>query len=111
MKVSPPQDLGTALREGELPAGSFVGRSIQMENLDAPPALRLECAEAANTLEPVRVRAGERRRAAKLDVLGEASLCASFDPGAAGTTGCTLQAAVDTESAGSRDRARSAADQ
>jgi hypothetical protein len=100
VKVSPPDDLGTALREGELPAGSFVGMSIQVENADGPAALRLDCAEAAKTLESLRVRVGERRRSAKLDAVGDNALFASVDPGAVGTTGCTLQAAVDTESSG-----------
>jgi len=103
LKLSLPEDPGAALREGELPAGSFVGISIQAENLDAQPALRLECAEAARMLQPIRVRAGERRPAARLDAVGDGSLFASFDPGAVGTSGCTLEAIVDSESAGASD--------
>jgi len=102
-KLSPPEGLGAALREGELPAGSFVGVSLQAENLDAQPAVRLECAEAGRMLQPIRVRAGERRAAAKLDAVSDGSLFASFDPGAVGASGCTLQAIVDTESAGASD--------
>ena len=103
VKVSPPEDLGTSLRDGELPAGSFVGLSIQVENIDGPPALRLECAEPAKTLEALRVRAGEKRPAAKLDVVADGALFASVDAGAAGAPGCTLQAAVDTEEAGASE--------
>jgi hypothetical protein len=103
VKLSPPDDLGTALREGEVPAGSFVGMSVQVENVDSPPALRLDCVEAAKTLEAQRVRAGERRRAAKLDSINETSLFASFDPGAVGAGGCSLQAAVETDTAGASE--------
>jgi hypothetical protein len=103
VKISPPQELATWLREGEVPAGSFVGMSIQVENADSQPALRLDCAESARVLEAVRVRSGERRAAAKLDYLGEGLLFASADPGVVGTPGCTLQVALDTESAGASD--------
>ena len=103
VKTAPPGELSAWLRPGEVPAGSFVGLSIQVENADAQPALRLDCAESARTLEAVRVRAGEKRASAKLDYLGEGLLFASADPGAVGTPGCTLQASVDTESAGSSD--------
>jgi hypothetical protein len=100
VKVAPPDDLWTALREGELPAGSYVGMSIQVENGEGPAALRLDCAEAPKTLEAMRVRAGERRRGAKLDAVSDATLFASLDPGVIGASGCTLQAAVETDGAG-----------
>ncbi|HYW41481.1 MAG TPA: hypothetical protein VE959_01410 [Bryobacteraceae bacterium] len=103
VKVSPPDEFGALLREGELPAGSFVGMTIQVENLDAPASLRVECAEPARMLQPLRVRSGESRPAAKLDPLGEGVLFASVDPGTVGTTGCTLEAAVETESAGASE--------
>ena len=103
VKLSPPAELAGWLREGEVPAGSFVGMTLQVQNADAQPALRFDCAETARTLEPVRVRAGERRAAAKLDYLGEGLLFASADPGVVGTPGCTLQAAVETESAGTSE--------
>jgi hypothetical protein len=54
-------------------------------------------------LQSVRVRSGEKLPAAKLNATGEGSLFAWFDPGAIGTPGCTLRAAVDTESAGISD--------
>ena len=100
VKVSPPEDLSAWLREGEVPAGSFVGVSIQAENLEGPPALRLDCADAAQVLQSLRIRSGERRPGAKLDALSETSLFASFDPGAVGTPGCGLQAQVETDAAG-----------
>jgi hypothetical protein len=103
LKLSPPEDLGATLREGELPAGSFVGMSVQAQNLDAQAALRLECAESTRMLQPIRVRVGERRAVAKLDTVGDESLFASFDPGAVGTSGCTVKAMVETESAGTSD--------
>lgn len=103
VKVAPPDDLGTALRDGELPAGSFVGMMAQVESADGQVALRLDCAEAANGLEAVRVRAGQRLAAAKLDALGPGSLYASFDPGAVGTPGCTVQARVETDQAGTSE--------
>jgi hypothetical protein len=101
--VSPPEELGGWLRKGELPAGSFVSLSIRAENVDAQPALELDCAEAARTLQPLRVRPGEKLPAAKLDVLGDGTLFASLDPGAVGVPGCTLQAALSTEAAGASE--------
>ena len=105
LKITPPDEFGPTLREGELPAGSFAGLLMKVEGADAQPALRLECADPAKMLQPLRIRAGERRTAAKLDWLGENSLFASFDPGAIGPTGCALQAAVETDSSGSSDPA------
>lgn len=101
--VSAPEELGAWLRKGELPAGSFVSLAIRAENADAQPALQFDCAEAAKTLQPLRVRPGEKLPAAKLDVLGDGTLVASLDPGAVGVPGCTLQAAVSTESAGASE--------
>jgi hypothetical protein len=102
-KAALPQGPGPALREGELPAGSFTGFSLQAENLESPPALNLECSEPAQTLEAQRVRAGERRPAARLDAAGEGVWFASFDPGVVGRPGCTVIAALETEAAGTSD--------
>ena len=105
VKIAPPDDPGTALREGELPAGSFVGMMIQAENVDGPAALRLECADPATGLGSLRVRSGERLAAAKLDAPAPGSLYARFDPGVVGTPGCALQATIETEAAGASDAA------
>jgi hypothetical protein len=103
VKTSPPTELAGWLREGEVPAGSFIGMTIQVQNADAQPALRLDCAETTRTLQPVRIRTGERLPAAKLDYLGEGLVFASADPGMVGTPGCTLQAEIDSESAGASE--------
>jgi hypothetical protein len=105
IKAAPPDEFGALLLKDELPAGSFVGLSIRAENLEQPAALRFECAEPAKTLEALRVRAGERRADAKLDVLGEGLLFASLDPGAVGTPGCTLQATVESGPGGTSEQA------
>ncbi|MBI4875000.1 MAG: hypothetical protein HY822_10255 [Acidobacteria bacterium] len=102
-KVSLPENTGVALREGELLAGSFVGFSFETQNLESPAALRLDCAESALTLEAQRVRAGEKRSAARVIVTGDNKLFVSFDPGAVGQPGCTVAAVLETEAAGASE--------
>ena len=103
VKATLPDQLSVPLREGELPAGSFVGFSIQLGEPDPQPVLRLECKEPERTLQAVRVRPGEKLAAVKLEAPGENALFASLDPGGIGRTGCTLTAAVETESAGTSE--------
>ncbi len=81
-------ELGIALREGELPAGSFAGFSIRVESVEGQPTVHLQCAEneriaEARTLRPETGRDG--------------GLFLSFDPGSVGRNGCTVTAVVETE--------------
>jgi hypothetical protein len=59
VQPSLPQDLGVALREGELPAGVFVGLSVRAEQVDGPGTLRLRCGDQEAALDPRPLRAGE----------------------------------------------------
>lgn len=74
-----PPDLGVALREGELPAGSFVGLSLRAENVEGPATLLVRCGERETTLDLRPLRPGE--------------FFASFEPPAA----CLLTALLSTE--------------
>ncbi len=94
VNVSLPDDLGVALREGELPAGAFASISMRIEEGGDRPALRLAC-DDENTA--VTLRAGEKRGRAKLETAGADVLFLSVDGGAIGRPGCALAAVVEGE--------------
>jgi hypothetical protein len=98
--ASAADDSGVAIRDGELSAGSQASFTLKVSNVEAPASMVVECAEPAKQVQPLRVRLGERRTDAKLDSIGPGTLFASFDPGAVGQTGCTLNAAIETDAAG-----------
>lgn len=98
-----PDELGVELRDGELPAGSFVGFAMKVANLGAGAAVHLQCADPAKTLQSHRLRVGERITTATLASGGEGTLFLSLDPGGVGQTGCELTAIVETEPAGRSD--------
>ncbi len=91
-----PENLGVALKPGELPAGSVSSFSMRVKNLDSRPVLRFECIEPAKTLSAERLHPGESRPGARLEAAGSGTLFASVDPGAIGQAGCTLVAVVKT---------------
>jgi hypothetical protein len=103
VKESWPDDLGVSVREGELPAGSFVSFSMRIENLEGQPALRLGCAEKAKTLQVITLHPGEKTAAARLDAAGQDVMFLSLDPGVFGQSGCTLTAVLDTDAAGASE--------
>jgi hypothetical protein len=103
LTVSVAEDLGVALREGELPAGPFASVSMRLENAETRPLVRIECAESDRTLEAQALRAGEKHNAARVDAAGPDTLFLSLDAGAIGRAGCTLNAVVETDAAGSSD--------
>jgi hypothetical protein len=103
VSVSLPENLGIELRKGELPAGSFAGFSIQVENGGAQPAMRLECGEADGDLEPEILRPGERKDGAQLESAGGGLLFLSLDPGSIGRPGRRLNGAIVTRPEGASD--------
>ncbi len=92
--ISLPDDLGVALRDGELPAGSFASISMRVEHGGSRPALHLTCDDVG---APVTLRAGEKNGRAKLEMAGSDVLFLSLDAAAAGRPGCALTAGVEGE--------------
>jgi hypothetical protein len=92
MDRSLPDDLGVAVRPGELPAGSFVSFSLAVENVEGPPAVQLGCGESEPALT---LHTGEKRSEAKLDSAGPGMLFLSVEPSAVGRPGCTLMSSVE----------------
>jgi hypothetical protein len=84
-------DLGVALRDGELPAGSFTSFAIRVENAEGQPALLLACGEDEKAMRP-----GQRTAAARLDAAGAGTLFLSVDPAGLGRAGCDLAVRVET---------------
>jgi hypothetical protein len=99
VSVSLPDNLGIALRKGELPAGSFAGFSIQAENGGAQPVVRLQCGDA----EPELIEAGERKNGAELESAGGDLLFLSLDPASVGRPGCRLTGSIVTRPEGASD--------
>jgi hypothetical protein len=103
VSVSLPDDLGMEVRPGELPAGSFASFSIRADNIDARPALHIECANSLLSTQTVMLRPGEKKGLAKLDRAGSNLLFLSFDPGAIGHPDCALDATVTSDGVGTSD--------
>ncbi len=96
-------ELGIALKPGELPAGSFATFSLRIDNLESQPVLRVECARDERQDTGVSLRPGEKLAGARLDAAGLNLMFLSLDPGAIGPPGCTLTAAVSAEPVGTSD--------
>jgi hypothetical protein len=96
-----PDQLPAELRTGELPSGTLVSFLIRAENVEAPAALVVDCADATRSLGALRIRLGERKAGGlKFDAAGQGSYFAAFDPGTVGQSGCDLQLAVESEASG-----------
>jgi hypothetical protein len=100
VSLSLPDDLGVALRDGELPAGSYASFSMRVENAGSRPAVELDCEDRESR---VALRAGEKRGSAKLEMAGSDLMFLSVDAGTAGRPGCSLSASVEAET-GASDR-------
>lgn len=89
-RAAPPADLAVTLREGELPAGSYVSFTLRFEAA-APPSLALKCDGAPNPIlqNYTTPEAG--------------TVFFSVDPGTVGNTGCKLLAILETTDSGSSD--------
>ncbi|HWZ33479.1 MAG TPA: hypothetical protein VNX18_19195 [Bryobacteraceae bacterium] len=96
-KPSLPRDLVIAPRDGEIPAGSWVGFAMKTDLTDAQPVLTVQCAEPALTAQLLKLRGGEKQPGGQLISGGAGALFLSLDPGAVGQSGCTLTAIVETE--------------
>ncbi len=99
-KASLPGDLPVAVRDGELPAGSWISVALKA---DPAGTLTLQCAEAARTIQITKLRVGEKQASAQLSGEEDGSLFLSLDPGAIGQSGCTLQAMLEAEATGKSD--------
>jgi hypothetical protein len=95
-----PDEVPTALRDGELPAGAYVSFTIKADNVEAPASIVFSCAEPTLSLGAVKVRLGDRNQGVRFVAAGPGTFYASLDPGAAGQSGCGLQAVIESESAG-----------
>jgi len=102
-KVSVSPDLVVAARDGEIPAGSWVSYALRVEPSGASASLTLQCAEPALAVQPVKLRVGEKQASAQLAPTGGDGWFLSLDPGAAGQSGCTLTAVMETEDLGKSD--------
>lgn len=91
------------LADGEIPAGAATSFSLLTRNIDARPALSLNCANDGFLKSAVVLRPGDRTPAGQLDFAGDNGLFLSVDPGAVGLSGCQLTAEITTDSAGTSD--------
>lgn len=97
LKSSVAADLPTALRQGELPAGSWAGFQLSVEN--APSRLELRCAGAASA--SMTIAPGSRGAQGILDHPAAGRWYASVDPGSIGGTGCVVEARATSEAGAS----------
>jgi hypothetical protein len=95
-----PDNVPAALREGELPAGLYVSFTIKADNVEAPASITLNCSEPALSLGALKVRLGDRNQGVKFVSAGAGTFYASLDPGTVGQSGCSLNAVMESESAG-----------
>ncbi|MGH3184862.1 MAG: hypothetical protein ACRDOE_23555, partial [Streptosporangiaceae bacterium] len=90
--ASLPADFAVGLRKGELPSGSFVSFVLAARGFAPSANLRIVCSDQSLTFQPLTIHAGEQRADAALRRATPESLFLSFDPGAVGQSGCTLEA-------------------
>jgi hypothetical protein len=91
------------LTEGEIPAGAPISFSLLTRNVDAHPALSLNCDNEGYTKAPLVLHPGDRTTSAELDFAGDDGLFLSLDPGVVGLSGCELAATITTDNVGSSD--------
>jgi len=102
-KASLPDDLKVAVKDGELPAGSWANFAITVDPADAQPILTLACAEPARLVASDKLHVGEKHPSARLASAGPGTLFLSFDPGAIGQSGCTVTASIEVDQLGVSD--------
>lgn len=103
VETSLPEGLTVQMKPGELPAGSFVEFAVKFEPSEARPTVRMQCAETARTIQPLKLDVGEKAQAGRLSAAGSGTLFLSLDVGAIGQAGCSLQAALETAAEGRSD--------
>ena len=81
LSISLAEDLDIALREGELPSGSFASISMRVENVETRPQVRIECAERERTVEAQALRRRRKAAAARVESAGADTLFLAIDAG------------------------------
>jgi hypothetical protein len=89
---SVPAQNNIPLKEGELPAGSFVSISLNVKNLGTQTKVRLRCGKTAEGELVLRV--GEKSDRGSVQALSPEELFLSFDPGG-WQAGCEVSAMLD----------------
>jgi hypothetical protein len=102
-KASLPRDLVVATQDGEIPAGSWVSFAMKINPADAQPAISVQCANPAQTIQIAKIRPGEKQPSAQLAPAGAGTFFLSIDAGTVGQSGCALTAAAETELLGKSD--------
>jgi hypothetical protein len=93
-----PEQADVSIHQGEIPAGSNISFAIRTEDIDARPAVALECSNDNSGAQPLSLRPGERNQTTSLDFVGANALFLSLDPGMVGQSGCVLTATVASQS-------------
>lgn len=101
--ASIPADLAIPVREGEIPAGSWVNFVVKVEPAGSSGSLTLDCADPARSVQTVKLHVGEKQASAQLVNAGDDGWFLSVDPGSVGQSGCTLTAVMETEDLGKSD--------
>ncbi|MBI3471046.1 MAG: hypothetical protein HY013_06795 [Candidatus Solibacter usitatus] len=96
-----PEELGVALREGEIPAGSYTGFALHLEHPGDAQHVDLACQGRPRSLS---LRLGERLAGGQLERIGTDGWFLSFDAGAVGPSGCAVFGAIVSDSAGVSER-------
>lgn len=102
-KASIPADLAVAVRDGEIPAGSWVSYVLKVEPMGSTGSLTLQCAEPARLVQSLKLRVGEKQASGQLVSAGSDGWFLSLDPGAVGQSGCSLTAVMEVEDLGKSD--------
>jgi hypothetical protein len=96
-KTSLPPQNNIPLKEGELPAGSFVSVSLAVKNAGPETKVRLRCAKSGEG--EITLRVGEKSNSGSVQTLSSDELFLSFDPGG-WQAGCAVSAVLDNGGGG-----------
>ena len=96
-RISVPPQNNIPLKEGELPAGSFVSVSLAVKNVSPDTKVRLRCGKSKDG--EVALRVGEKSDSGSAQALSPDELFLSFDPGG-WQAGCEVNATLDNGGGG-----------
>jgi hypothetical protein len=96
VRKSYPQDFGLALDADEVPVGANTSFALSVAYPGDDPAVEVSCTDRGETRRSLRLAAGDRSGAARLDIAGEGMLFLLLDPGTVGRSGCRLEARVSS---------------
>jgi hypothetical protein len=102
-KASIPADLAVSVRDGEIPAGSWVSFVLKVEPAGSRGLVTLQCAEPDRLVQSLKLHVGEKQATGQLVNAGDDGWFLSLDPGAVGQSGCTLTAVMEMEDLGKSD--------